>query len=280
LQGSSVACSFEIMQLLNDSVPEDMQQQVIRCEGYDSVPHGCLQTYTQQKATCLRIHCQVLAAAAARGGDFTCHRSQISTVADIDSTNESRYLHRSCCGVLHMVVPDAIVPALFLLNRGLILMYCIMTCCRYSHPDEELMQSDWSQLQQQQQQQGEGDRQHKRPRLEEQQLPPPPQQQQHEEPQTHAAAGADEQQPAGDVQQSTAPAADAEQQQGGAAAGEDSAADAAAVAAAADGSSRRELVAVVLEFTLPPSCYATMLVRELTKSSTSKASHAKLSAKA
>jgi tRNA(Glu) U13 pseudouridine synthase TruD len=47
--------------------------------------------------------------------------------------------------------------------------------------------------------------------------------------------------------------------------------------AAGEGSSQRELVAVVLEFTLPPSCYATMLVRELTKSSTSKASHKQLS---
>jgi tRNA(Glu) U13 pseudouridine synthase TruD len=80
------------------------------------------------------------------------------------------------------------------------------------------------------------------------------------------------------VQHSTAPAAATEQQQGAAAVGGNP--SAAAAAAAGDGSSRREMVAVVLEFTLPPSCYATMLVRELTKSSTSKASHAKLSAKA
>eukprot|EP00879_Flechtneria_rotunda_P004747 GHRR01005016.1.p1 GENE.GHRR01005016.1~~GHRR01005016.1.p1 ORF type:complete len:819 (+),score=345.29 GHRR01005016.1:316-2772(+) len=39
----------------------------------------------------------------------------------------------------------------------------------------------------------------------------------------------------------------------------------------------RALVGVVLEFTLPASCYATMLIRELTKSSTSKASHKQLS---
>uniref|UniRef100_A0A383W6L3 TRUD domain-containing protein n=1 Tax=Tetradesmus obliquus TaxID=3088 RepID=A0A383W6L3_TETOB len=40
---------------------------------------------------------------------------------------------------------------------------------RYSNPDAELLQSDWSQLQQQQQQQLGGDRQHKRQRLDEQQ---------------------------------------------------------------------------------------------------------------
>lgn len=43
--------------------------------------------------------------------------------------------------------------------------------------------------------------------------------------------------------------------------------------------SSAELCGVVLEFMLPPSCYATMLIRELTKSSTSKASHRELSTK-
>lgn len=47
----------------------------------------------------------------------------------------------------------------------------------------------------------------------------------------------------------------------------------------AKSSSERALFGVVLDFTLPPSCYATMLIRELTKSSTSKAAHRELSCK-
>jgi len=41
--------------------------------------------------------------------------------------------------------------------------------------------------------------------------------------------------------------------------------------------SKESIMGVVLEFTLPSSCYATMLIRELTKSSTSKASHREMS---
>eukprot|EP00775_Hariotina_reticulata_P008044 gene8044-8239_t len=41
--------------------------------------------------------------------------------------------------------------------------------------------------------------------------------------------------------------------------------------------SKKGYLGVVLEFTLPSSCYATMLIRELTKRSTSKASHREMS---
>lgn len=57
----------------------------------------------------------------------------------------------------------------------------------------------------------------------------------------------------------------------------DVAATAEEVKGAVGSSSNADLCGVVLEFTLPPSCYATMMIRELTKSSTSKASHREMS---
>jgi tRNA(Glu) U13 pseudouridine synthase TruD len=51
-----------------------------------------------------------------------------------------------------------------------------------------------------------------------------------------------------------------------------------AVGGGGAGSSQQERVGVILEFTLSSSCYATMLIRELTKQSTSKAAHKQLSA--
>jgi tRNA pseudouridine13 synthase len=42
---------------------------------------------------------------------------------------------------------------------------------------------------------------------------------------------------------------------------------------------QQQRIGVILEFSLPSSCYATMLIRELTKTSTSKAAHKQLSAK-
>lgn len=49
------------------------------------------------------------------------------------------------------------------------------------------------------------------------------------------------------------------------------------VAGAAAAAAGRQLLGLQLSFTLPASCYATMLVRELTKASTSKAAHRALS---
>jgi tRNA(Glu) U13 pseudouridine synthase TruD len=72
----------------------------------------------------------------------------------------------------------------------------------------------------------------------------------------------------------------------GAVVASDEPAEPAAAAAAAGGGdgaadtsgSQGQRVGVILEFSLPSSCYATMLIRELTKSSTSKAAHKQLSA--
>jgi tRNA(Glu) U13 pseudouridine synthase TruD len=100
--------------------------------------------------------------------------------------------------------------------------------------------------------------------------------QQQQQPGSQPASG----NPADGMDVDQAPSADI---QGAAAAANGSSSFAAAAAARADGgggagSRQQERVGVVLEFNLSSSCYATMLIRELTKQSTSKAAHKQLSA--
>jgi tRNA(Glu) U13 pseudouridine synthase TruD len=114
-------------------------------------------------------------------------------------------------------------------------------------------------------------------------------QQQQQQQGTEVEAGQQQQQqgsqpasgnPADGMDVAQAPSADI---QGAAAAANGSSSFAAAAAAGADGgggagSRQQERVGVILEFNLSSSCYATMLIRELTKQSTSKAAHKQLSA--
>eukprot|EP00878_Enallax_costatus_P019895 GHUV01021006.1.p1 GENE.GHUV01021006.1~~GHUV01021006.1.p1 ORF type:complete len:667 (+),score=201.67 GHUV01021006.1:67-2067(+) len=111
------------------------------------------------------------------------------------------------------------------------------TVVKYSHRDQDdLLPSDWSELQDSQQ------KQQKRPKRDAQQ----------QEQQTASADAA------------------------GGAAAVDSVRDTVGAEGSRSEPIEQLYCGVVLEFMLPPSCYATMLIRELTKSSTSKASHREL----